>query len=1098
MSVEEVSSRLKAIEADATVAESQQRLQDCERLYSQAQELAPERPFYHHKLGYLAYLRGDWAAAADRHRQVIRLAPNWPEGYRHLAACLHELRRLEEAVVAAERACALNPSDAHLWGALGKIARSACRPDIAGPAMERALALLPDDPRLIYSNGLHLLSVGRWREGWKAFEKRFEGSDRAGRDVRPHRLPVWTGQAVPHGSALVVVHEQGLGDTLMMLRFHRQLQRKFARVIYDMPETLRGLVAASCAGAEIHAGGAIAPKGQQLWQVSCMSLPACLDADAPSLDRFPYLRADAAIAAEWRARMAPAAGRPRVGLLWHAGKVSKMPGRDVAPDMLSPLASTPAIVWYSLSNQPLPPVLSAWVADSHQLQWNMHETAALISNLDLVITVDTSIAHLAAALGRTVWLLHRYDCEWRWGTPENPSPWYPGVRIFRQRVIDDWSPVIAEMAAALPAYVEGWGRRVQAERLHNEGVAAHQQGDIPRAVDLIRQAIDLAPDQGTYHSNLGVMMQQLGQGQERITSYQRAHALAPYDAAVMTNLGSALLEAGRLEEATDILRRAVEIEPDKAEAWANLGLTLHQRKQFGEALPALIRAYMAYPEFGPRLAIPINECGNAMLAANDTDKAAWAYETMRRIMPEDMTVYVNLGALAHQNGQTDKALDYQAQAMALARDRYVLWMNRGATLTYSTSNHPVRIKEHFAELERELGQPRMPSPRPGRDLRPDRPLRIGYVSPDFRRHAVAYFALPLLKKHSADFIPYCYYSNDLQDNWTGMFKDVAKGGWVDCQGMSDEALAERIRADGIDILVDLAGHTVKNRVMMFTRRPAPLQLTWMGYVTTTGLSAMDYRVTHVDADPPGVEAEYSERLIRLPGTMWCYEPLSDMPPVAPSPFQRKGHITFGAFNRYSKANEHVVAAWGRILAAVPGSRLYICIPPGTARDRLVLSMRQHGVAPERLTCYGKIPHEHFWNMHGEIDIALDPFPFAGGTTSCETLWMGVPIVSCQGTDVPVSDAGRIVPDSFPSRFSSRMSNAFLKQVGLGDLVTRTISGYVDTAVALANDKERLVALRGSLRERMAAAPLTDTKRFAIEMEAAYRQIWADWCENGTE
>lgn len=1067
------------------------------KLYETITRLAPNTAFVNLRQGNLAYTRGELAIAEHFHRTAVRLAPDWVEGYRHLAVCLHDLRKLDEALAVAQKAASLKPDDSHIQAMLGKIARAYGRADIAGPAMERALAALPDDPKLIYSNALYLLTVGRWREAWPGFEARFQGSDRAGLDAPNHPLPHWKGEAPPPDAIIVVVHEQGLGDTLMMLRYHWHLKGRFSRVIYDVPARMHGLMRASLAGAELYDRPKLVQGTAPSYQVASMSLPACFDAEPPSLTRFPYLRADPAMIARWRTRLGDN-DQPKIGLLWHAGKVSQMPGRDVPAAHLRPLVMTPGTKWYSLSIQPLPEDFVGLVEDHSAAQPDMHETAGLLANLDLIITVDTAVAHLAAAMGRPVWLLHRYETEWRWGSAQNPSPWYPGVRIFRQDRIDDWGPVLTDVATALPDFVNGLARRRKGEAAHIEGLRAFQAGDLPGAESHMRRALDLAPDMADCYSNLAAVLKQMGQGADRIALYRRALALQPFNASILANLGAAMMEYGPIEEAESLLRRAIAADETRPEGWANLGLVLSRMKRHAEAMPCLDNALRLNPAMGPAFVVAFNDAGNYFYANGDLDKALAAYEQLGRIAPNDVAVHVNLGAVAHSVGNIEQALRHQADAMALDRQQYKLWLNRGASLTYALDRHPVEVKTHFAEMERELAQPQMPSVRATRDRRHDRPLRVGYVSPDFRRHAAAFFACPLLENHTDQVITHCYSLHSIHDDWTARFKAAARGGWVDCHGISDEALAERIRADEIDILVDLAGHTDNNRLLMFTRRPAPIQVTWMGYVTTTGLSALDYRVTHIDADPQGVEAEYAERLIRLTGTMWCYRPLPTMPEVAPSPFLRKGYVSFGAFNRFSKANATVLNAWARILAAVPDSRLYICVPEGSARDRLAAFMHERGVSPERLICYAKVPHETFWALHGEVDIALDPFPFAGGTTSCETLWMGVPIVSCRGTDVSVAHQGQPIPDSFASRFSSRMSYAFLNQVGLGDLVTRTISDYVGTAIALAHNPDRMVTLRKTLRPRMAAAPLTDIKRFVSEMESAYREIWIDWCETGTE
>jgi predicted O-linked N-acetylglucosamine transferase (SPINDLY family) len=356
---------------------------------------------------------------------------------------------------------------------------------------------------------------------------------------------------------------------------------------------------------------------------------------------------------------------------------------------------------------------------------------------------------------------------------------------------------------------------------------------------------------------------------------------------------------------------------------------------------------------------------------------------------------------------------------------------------------------------------------------------VGYVSPDFRKHAVAYFALPLIEGHSPDTIEvFCYYNHLQQDEWTERFRTRADH-WISCVQMNDAELAERIRADQIDILVDLAGHTEHNRLLTFARKPAPVQVTWMGYVTTTGMSVMDWRVTHADADPVSDDAYYAEKLWRLDGSMWCYRPLPDMPDVSMPPCLGNGYITFGSFNRYSKNSPMVLEAWAQILNRVEGSHLLICVPEGSVRQQMLAFFAEKGIASERIRCFAKVSHQEFWQLHHEVDIALDPFPFGGGTTTCETLWMGVPLVTVTGKN----------GGDFEPRFASRMGYAFLNNLGLAELAANSVAEYVEIAANLARNPDRIAELRRILRPRMAAAPVTDEPRFVREMEAAYRSMW---------
>ena len=514
-----------------------------------------------------------------------------------------------------------------------------------------------------------------------------------------------------------------------------------------------------------------------------------------------------------------------------------------------------------------------------------------------------------------------------------------------------------------------------------------------------------------------------------------------------------------------------------------LGVLLSQCHQHAAAETHLREALQTLPG---DLAV-LTDLGNALTAQGKLDAAAHCYQQVVNAAPHLAGAHVNIGTICQTLGQHEEALAHYRAALEIDPALPTSYGNMGTSLTYSTRHGPADLKACYDQFDQLVAKPLL-DPRPytheANDSNPHRPLRVGYVSPDFRRHAVAYFALPLLQGHRADNADnvqvFCYYNHRQNDEWTQRFKALSTG-WVDCVGWDDATLAERIRADHIDILVDLAGHTEGGRLLCFARRPAPVQVTWMGYVTTTGLSAINYRLTHADADPVGVEADYAEKLVRLAGTMWCYRPLEGMPAVSPAPHVRNGFVTFGAFNRFSKASTKVLDCWASILAAVPQSQLLLCIPEGSVRQTVTQLFAAHGVEAHRLRFFYKVSHAEFWALHGEVDIALDPFPFGGGTTSCETLWLGVPLVTCTG------GAG-----SFAPRFASRMGQVFLHALGLPELVTHSEVEYAQVATRLAHDPQRLTHLRQNLRQRMAASPLTDEPRFVREIESAYRQMWHDW------
>ncbi|MBX6321423.1 MAG: hypothetical protein IRY94_06330, partial [Rhodospirillaceae bacterium] len=376
----------------------------------------------------------------------------------------------------------------------------------------------------------------------------------------------------------------------------------------------------------------------------------------------------------------------------------------------------------------------------------------------------------------------------------------------------------------------------------------------------------------------------------------------------------------------------------------------------------------------------------------------------------------------------------------------------------------------------------VPLPPPERDRDPDRLLRVGYVSGDFRQHACAFFIEPLLAAHDPAAVEvFCYATVKEADAVTDRLRGHARG-WREVAGLTDAELAALIRTDAIDVLVDLSGHTAGNRLGVFALRPAPVQATWLGYPNTTGLVRIDYRLTDGQTDPPGAaDALHSERLERLERIFLCYRPPAWVPEVSPLPAGDTGVVTFGSFNAARKLSAAALAAWAEILRALPESRLLMknkALADELVRVRIRTLFARHGIAPERVGLYpfAQDPADAI-TAYGAVDVALDPFPYAGTTTTCESLWMGVPVVTLEG-----------------DRHAARVGGSILRCLGLeAECVAATPEEYVAKAVALARDRARLAALRRELRSRMAASPLRDEAGFARAVEAAYRAMWRRWC-----
>jgi protein O-GlcNAc transferase len=441
-----------------------------------------------------------------------------------------------------------------------------------------------------------------------------------------------------------------------------------------------------------------------------------------------------------------------------------------------------------------------------------------------------------------------------------------------------------------------------------------------------------------------------------------------------------------------------------------------------------------------------------------------------------------LGRTFQARGQFDEARKYYKKALRITPGDFRNHQNFVFSMVYDPGCSAQTIFSEHLKLAKKFEGPLLPGIIPHTNDRTlDRRLRIGYVSPDFRRHSVAYFIEPVLSAHNKEhFEIFCYSIISPEDEVTARIRGYADHG--NCLAEIDDGqAAELIRKDRIDILVDLAGHTHNSRPLIFARKPAPVQASWIGYPATTGFSTIDYKIVDAHTDPPRLtERFYSEKLVRLPGCFLCFLPDSHSPEVGPLPALTAGEITFGSFNDFAKETEGVIELWSAILKRVPDSMLIlkgITFGDGSIRNYAQQMFAKHGIKPERIEL---LPFSASFSSHmdlyNQIDIALDPFPYNGVTTTCEALWMGVPVITLEG-----------------NTHASRAGASLLSNIGLAGLIADKHDEYIDIAVKLASDLEQLKSLRMNLRERIASSPLTDAKRFTSGLEMCYREMWQTWC-----
>jgi predicted O-linked N-acetylglucosamine transferase (SPINDLY family) len=606
------------------------------------------------------------------------------------------------------------------------------------------------------------------------------------------------------------------------------------------------------------------------------------------------------------------------------------------------------------------------------------------------------------------------------------------------------------------------------------GMARTKLGRHDEAADSFRQVLSLRPDHAEARIQLGFAQSRARQ-QVSATANNDATEL---DVEALIRAADALVAQRNLPEAVCTYQQALSCHPDSAKTHTKLGHALWSLGQADEAEASLTRAIQLAPNYaGAHFTL-----GLVLQKQRRLESALASFQTAARLEPQNADNYVKIGNVRKAQGRLDDAID----AFRIARTLNPEDPHAHSALAFTLSYHPRydarAVYEEYirwnCEHAEQLGRFIEPhSNRPDAERR----LRIGYVSPDFHEHACTCAILPLLTNHDHKaFEIFCYSNVAKEDEITQRLRGYADV-WRDIVGASDPHVASMIREDQIDILVDLAMHTAENRLMVFARKPAPVQVAWLAYVGTTGLSTVDYRLTDAYLDPPGLfDACYSEESFRLPDCFMCYDPLVDPLPVSALPARRNGSITFGSLNNFCKVNDECLELWARVIRAVPRSRLVLVAPRDPARDRVLAKLEAEGIASSRVEfAADRVSRAEYLRLYGGIDIGLDPLPYNGHATSLDAFWMGVPTLTLVGKTV-VGRAGL----------------SLLGNLGLKELAAEEPGEFVAVATQLANDWDRLEQLRGSLRERMQQSPLMDGKRFARNLERAYREMWRRWCQEG--
>ncbi len=632
-----------------------------------------------------------------------------------------------------------------------------------------------------------------------------------------------------------------------------------------------------------------------------------------------------------------------------------------------------------------------------------------------------------------------------------------------------------------------------AERLYNEAISADKnnrsssynnlglifldRGQVTESIGLFRMAIESNRNNGDAYNNLANALKKIDRFEESLMNYERSVRINPRFVNGYVNIGSLLRDTGKIDQAIPYFERAIRLEPNNGEAYLNLGNAYELLHMSKEAVYNFEVAISLMPES----ASAYNNLGSAILTQGKIQKSLDCLHKALAIKPDYPNAYLNMGNALTLLCRPEEAAECYEKVLAMEPGHVGALSNLLLTLNYMDMDPRVLAQRHF-EVGSRIEAPFLQFRRKHENVRDiGRKLRIGYISPDLRNHAIVFFLEPLMKAHDRTAVEvFCYADVYRPDNATSRLQALSDS-WLFTSGMTDQDLAEQIQADGIDILVDLAGHSANNRLPMFARKPAPIQVTWLGFPNTTGMTTIDFRLVDAVSDPPGeADAHASETLARLDSGFLCYEPPPEAPSPAPLPCLKTGTFTFGSFNNLAKLSPATFDAWGRLLNRLPTARLLIksyLLADESARALCLARLNERGINSERVTLLEGIPDKatHLAAFH-EVDVALDSLPYNGTTTTCDALWMGVPVVTLAG-----------------SRHAGRVGASLLTHVNLPELIARDISHYIDIAAGFAADPESLATLRAGLRERMNASPLCNRRAFARSVEKAYRAMWRQWC-----
>jgi predicted O-linked N-acetylglucosamine transferase (SPINDLY family) len=610
----------------------------------------------------------------------------------------------------------------------------------------------------------------------------------------------------------------------------------------------------------------------------------------------------------------------------------------------------------------------------------------------------------------------------------------------------------------------------------NLGNLYRRSGQLRLAADNYQACLAAQPHHASAQYNLGLVLAAAGELSAAADCYRAVCQLEPTNADAFGRLGDVLVRCGQVAEGVTAFRKAVELKPNDPRALYNLGLALSNAGQVADAHECVQKALQLNPDY----AEAHNALGLNLEALGRKDDALFHYQKAVELKPDLADAWSNLGTNLAEQGRAEDAIECLRESLVHRPNAPPIHSNLLLLLNYSSRLTPDAVfAEHKVWADKFAGptpdRPPIPLPHD-----PDRRLRVGYLSADFRTHTVAGFIATLLTHHDRSRVEvYCYPQVLRPDDTTERLRTLADH-WRPVSGLTDEPAADLIRRDKLDVLIDLSGHTAGNRLGVLAHRPAPVQCLLFGYPNTTGIPAVDYRITDPVSDPPGMTESLSvERPLRLPDLPWVYAPPATAPDVTPLPAAGQRKFTFGCLNNPAKISDSCLETWVTLLQTIPGTRLVLLGGQSQAgAKRLTDRFAKAGVLRDRVEVVMRLPKERYYQAYGQFDLCLDPFPYNGGVTTADALWMGVPVLTVAG-----------------SSYVSRQGLAVMAAVGLPEFVADTPATLLRLAKEWTQRRAELADIRAGLRERVAASPLADAPRYVRNLEASLRSVWLEWLQS---